>query len=135
MAALTFPDPGSSTTYTADNGATYSYDGEKWVTTGSPAFVPLSGAAMSGSVTVPERTITTEFDLSEGPYWTAGAIDIPNPTNAIAGMSGLIRLTDAPTSWDSNYSFSGDAPAEVGMVPFYVEGPSSIIIGKVTPGA
>ena len=134
MAVLSFPDPAVSTSY-FENGISYVYDGEKWVTSGQAAYVPLTGAAMSGSVTVPERTITdTEFDLATGPYWTAGAIDIPNPTNAIAGLSGLIRLTDAPTSWDSNYSFSGDVPAAAGMVPFYVESPTNIIVGKVTPG-
>ena len=135
MAVLSFPDPASTQTYT-ENGVTYVWDGQKWVTSGTTAFVPLSGAAMSGSTTVPERTVGATFDLSEGPYWTAGAIDIPNPTNAIAGMGGLIRLSAEPTSWGSYFYFSGGVtPTGTGNIPFYVESPTYICLGKVTPGA
>ena len=135
MAVLDFPTPVNGATYSA-NGITYVYDGEKWRATGDNVFVPESGGAMSGSVTVPERTITTAFDLSEGPYWTCGAIDIPNPTNAVAGMGGLIHLTGEPTSWGNYFYFSGGvAPTGTGNIPFYVESPTYICLGKITPGA
>ena len=129
---LNFPDPNNTTTYEA-NGISYKYDGEKWVSVQrSVGYVPTAGGEMSGSVTVPERTITALFDLATGPYWTCGAIDIPNPTNVIAGMSGLIRLTEAPISWGDMFTFFGDAPSEPGLVPFYVDGPSRVIIGNLT---
>lgn len=135
MAVLSFPNPAVLQTYT-ENNVTYSWDGQKWVASGDNAYVPKGGAAMDGSVTVPERTITTSFDLSTGPYWTCGAIDIPNPTNAISGMGGLIRLTGEPTSWGSNFSFSGgSAPTGVGTIPFYVESATVIRLGQLTPGA
>ena len=135
MAVLDFPTPVNGATYSV-NGITYIYDGEKWKATGDNVFVAESGGAMSGSVTVPERTITAAFDLSTGPYWTCGAIDIPNPTNAVAGMGGLIRLTGEPTSWGNYFYFSGGvAPTGTGNIPFYVESPTYICLGKITPGA
>ena len=135
MAVLNFPTKSPGATYT-ENNISYTYDGEKWVASGEGAYVPKGGAAMSGSVTVPERTITTAFDLSTGPYWTCGAIDIPNPTNAISGMGGLIRLTGEPTSWGNYFKFSGGvAPTGTGTIPFYVESATYICLGKITPGA
>ena len=75
MAVLNFPNKTPGATYT-QNGISYTYDGEKWVASGEGAYVPKGGAAMSGSVTVPERTINL-FDLSTGPYWTCGHF-VPN---------------------------------------------------------
>lgn len=135
MAVLDFPTPSEGVTYSV-NGITYTYSGGRWQAFGNDVYVANSGGAMSGSVTVPERTITTAFDLSEGPYWTCGAIDIPNPTNAVAGMGGLIRLTGEPTSWGNYFYFSGGvAPTGTGNIPFYVESPTYICLGKITPGA
>lgn len=136
MTVLNFPDPNSVQTYT-ENNITYTWDGKKWKASGDDVYVAKSGTAMSGSVTVPERTITSlAFDLSTGPYWTCGAIDVPNPTNAVAGMGGLIRITDEPTSWGSYFKFPDNvAPTGTGTVPFYVESNSYICIGQITPGA
>ena len=135
MAVLNFPTPSAGLTYTV-NGITYTYDGAKWTANGDDVFVPESGGVMSGSVSVPERTITTSFDLSEGPYWTSGGGDIPNPTNAVAGMGGLINFTGEATSWGNYFYFSeGGAPTGTGKVPFYVQSPTYICLGKITPGA
>lgn len=95
----------------------------------------LAGGALTGSITTPERTITAgAFDLATGPYWTCGAIAIPNPTNAVSGMSGLIRLTAAPTSWAANFKFEGGVAPAVStvpaIVPFYVESTSVIRMGQ-----
>ena len=137
MTVLSFPNPNSVQTY-YENGINYSWDGQKWTASADSAqYVPLTGEQMSGSVTVPERTITvSSFDLSTGPYWTCGAIDVPNPTNAVSGMGGLIRMTDLPTSWGSYYKFPGGVmPTQTGIIPFYVESANYICLGNVTPGA
>ena len=136
MAVLSFPDPTLEQTYFA-NGINYSWDGQKWTASSETGeYVLTAGDTMTGSVNVPERVITTSaFDLSTGPYWTCGAIDVPNPTNAAAGMGGLIRLSAEPTSWGDNFHFSGGvAPTGSGMIPFYVESASYIVLGNVTAG-
>ena len=124
--------------WNSNDGKLYVYyvqtDGkEQWVEA-SPSGA-FNGGVVENSITTPERTITTEFDLSTGPFWTAGAIDIPNPTNAVNGMGGLIRLTDAPTSWGVNFTFVNDvAPSAAGTVPFYVVSGTEISLGYLTPG-
>ena len=80
-------------------------------------------------MTQTERTITTAFDLATGNFWTCGAIAIPNPTNAVAGMSGLIRLTAAPTGWGGNFSTAPTPKVFPSIVPFYVESPTKIRLG------
>ena len=102
-------------------------------------FLPLSGGALTGSVTATERTITAgAFDLATGNFWTCGAIAIPNPTHAKAAMSGLIRLTAAPTGWGGNFKHAGGsatAPtAFPAIVPFYVQSASVILVGKPVEG-
>ena len=96
-------------------------------------------AALAGSVSSTERTITTStFDLATGNFWTCGAIAIPNPTNAVAGTSGLIRVTAAPTSFGSNFDFPGGtytAPTTFpAVVPYYVVSSSQILLGSFTQG-
>lgn len=96
-------------------------------------------ASLAGSVSSTERTITAgAFDLSTGNFWTCGAIAIPNPTNQVAGTSGLIRVTAAPTSFASNFKFpsgSYTAPSTFpAIVPFYVQASGTILMGKWTEG-
>jgi hypothetical protein len=91
--------------------------------------LPKAGGNMTGSVTATERTITGAMDLATGNFWTCGAIAIPNPTNAVAGMSGLIRLTAAPTGWGSAFHGTPNPTAFPSIVPFYVESGSVIRIG------
>ena len=93
-------------------------------------YLPLAGGVMTGSATTPERTITAgAFNLATGPYWTAGSITIPNPTNAVSGMSGLIRLTSAPIGWGGNFSTPPAPTVFPSIVPFYVESATSIRLG------
>ena len=100
--------------------------------------LPKAGGNMTGSVTATERTITGAMDLATGNFWTCGAIAIPNPTNAVAGMSGLIRLTAAPTSWAGNFKHAGGAAPTIAafpaIVPFFVSGASTILCGKPVEG-
>ena len=97
------------------------------------------GGNLTGGVTATERTITAgAWDLATGNFWTAGAIAVPNPTNAVAGMSGLIRLTDAPTGWGTNIKHPGGAAESISSFPavvaFYVESSSVILLSKATQG-
>jgi hypothetical protein len=100
--------------------------------------LPKAGGNMTGSVTATERTITGAMDLATGNFWTCGAIAIPNPTNAVAGMSGLIRLTAAPTSWAGNFKHAGGAAPTIAafpaIVPFFVSSPTTILCGKPVEG-
>jgi hypothetical protein len=109
------------------------------VDTSLAAKLNKAGDVATGSITTPERTITAaDFDLATGPYWTCDAIAVPNPTNAVAGMSGLIRLTAAPTSWAGNFKHAGGAAPTIAafpaIVPFYVSGASTILCGKPVEG-
>ena len=95
----------------------------------------LGSAVFNGSITTPEQTVTSiAFDLSAGPFWLIpGSFDVPDPTNAVAGMSGLIRFTAAPNSWGSAFQFAGGtpvAPTKLPAVsPFYVQASGSIYVG------
>ena len=94
-------------------------------------FLPLVGGNLTGGVTATERTITAgAFDLATGNFWTCGAIAIPNPTNAVAGMSGLIRLTAAPSGWGGNFSTAPTPTVFPSIVPFYVESANKIRLGS-----
>ncbi len=93
----------------------------------------------SGGVYGNETTITaSDFDLNDGNFFTCGAIAIPNPTNGVAGMSGLIRVTAAPTSFGSNWDFPGGsytAPTTFPAVaPFYVVSSTQFYLGNWTEG-
>ena len=98
-------------------------------------YLPLAGGEMSGSVTTLEQTVTSiGFDLSAGPFWLIpGGIDVPDPTNAVAGMSGLIRFTAAPNSWGSAFQFAGGTPVSPtklpAVSPFYVQASGSVYVG------
>ena len=103
------------------------------------AALPKAGGQMTGALTTTERTITAgAFDLSTGNSWTCGAIAVPNPTNGVAGQTGVIRVTAAPTGWGSNFKFPGGtaiAPtAFPAMVPFYVQDASTILVGTAIEG-
>ena len=88
-------------------------------------------AKFAGGVTQPERTITAgAFNLATGNFWTCGAIAIPNPTNAVAGMSGLIRLTAAPSGWGGHFSTAPTPTVFPSIVPFYIESATSVRLGR-----
>jgi len=134
MTVLNFPaSPTLNDTYT-ENNVIYTWDGTKWTANNAVSlddrYVFKAGDVVTGSLTTPERTITAvAFDLATGPYWTCGAISIPNPTNAVAGMTGTIRLTAAPTGWGSNFSTPPAPTVFPSIVPFFVESTSQIRLG------
>ena len=102
-------------------------------------FLPLAGGNMTGSVTATYRDVTAgAFDLSTGNLWRCGGIAIPNPTNAVAGMSGLIVFTGAPTGWGNNFAFPGGSQPSITTVPavapFVVLDSGTILVGNVTEG-
>ena len=120
--------------FNSDNGRLFIYySGDVWVDA-SPAG-QFNGGVVENSVTSPERTITSgAFDISTGCFWTCGSIDVPNPTNAVAGMTGTIRFTGTPTSWGSAFKFSDGvpvAPTPPAIVAFYVQDSANILIGGV----
>ena len=91
----------------------------------------FNGGEVTTSITTPERTITAgAFDLSTGPYWTCGAIAIPNPTSAVSGMAGLIRVTAEPTTWGSNFSTAPTPTVFPSIIPFYVQSATSVRLGQ-----
>jgi len=101
--------------------------------------VQTTGATMTGALVNTERTITSgAFDLSQGNVWTCGAITVPNPTNAVNGQSGLIRITSGPVVWGSNFKFPGGAAPTIStfpsIIPYYVQSSSVILMGSVTEG-
>jgi len=86
-----------------------------------------------------ERTITAgAFDLSTGNLWTVGAITVPNPTNAVAGQTGAIRITAGPVVWSSNFKFPGGTAPTIAtfpaVIPYYVSGSSTILMGNAVAG-
>ena len=98
-----------------------------------------TGGTLTGALISTERTITSaSFDLSQGNIWTCGAITVPNPTNAVNGQSGLIRITSGPVVWSSNFKFPGGAAPTISaypsIIPYYVQSSSVILMGSVTEG-
>jgi len=87
-----------------------------------------------------ERTITAgAFDLATGNLWTVGAITVPNPTNAVAGQTGAIRITAGPVVWSGNFKFPGGTGSPTiatfpAIIPYYVQDASTILMGNVTEG-
>jgi hypothetical protein len=86
-----------------------------------------------------ERTITAgAFDLSTGNLWTCGAITVPNPTNAVAGQTGAIRITAGPVVWSANFKFPGGTAPTIAtfpaVIPYYVSGSSTILMGNAVAG-
>ena len=92
----------------------------------------------TATVQTTERTITGTFDLATGNHWTCGAITVPAPTNAVAGTSGLIRITAGPVVWNAVFKFPGGVAPTIAafpaIIPFYVQGTSNILMGNVAEG-
>jgi hypothetical protein len=85
-------------------------------------------------------TAAGAWNLANGNLWQTsdGADDdtIANPTNANAGMSGLIWTRAEITTWGDNFDFAGGtAPASVpanSVIPFFVRADNVIAIGAAT---
>jgi len=101
------------------------------------------GLSTTGQVTGNETAITAGaggWDLSSGNNWTLGAVVVPQPTNGVAGQSGTVTVTAAPTSWPAGGTLkyaSGTAPAPTSfpaVIPFYVQSANSVLLGRPTEG-
>ena len=93
----------------------------------------------TATVQTTERTITAgAFDLATGNHWTCGAITVPAPTNAVAGTSGLIRITAGPVVWNAVFKFPGGVAPTIAsfpaILPFYVQSSSNILMGNIAEG-
>ena len=94
---------------------------------------------MTGGVTATVRTVTASaFDLATGNLWECGGIAVPNPTNAVAGMTGVIVFSAAPTAFSTFFKFPDGATISPSsfpaVVPFYVASASEILLGKPVEG-
>jgi len=108
-----------------------SYDANTVKTNALPTFTVATRST--------ERTITEgAFDLSTGNLWTCGAITVPNPTNAVAGQTGAIRITAGPVVWSANFKFPGGTAPTIAtfpaVIPYYVSGSSTILMGNAVAG-
>jgi hypothetical protein len=103
---------------------------------------PRGTLEVDGAVLQPMEDITAAgaWNLANGNLWQTsdGADDdtIANPTNANAGMSGLIWTRAEITTWGDNFDFAGGtAPASVpanSVIPFFVRADNVIAIGAAT---
>lgn len=96
-------------------------------------------AVITAQRSMTERTITAgAFDLATGNLWTCGAIAIPNPTNGVAGQVGVIRVTAAPASFDTQWDHPGGsytAPTDFpALAPFFVISSTQFLLGSWTEG-
>jgi len=129
----TDPTSGNSWQWDGTKWVSYAVDSAIWQRAGTVVSPRNAGDQLNldGGVSADERTITAgAFDLATGNFWTVGAIAIPNPTNAVAGASGLIRVTAAPTGWGTNFSTAPTITTVPAIIPFYVESSSSIRLGQ-----
>jgi hypothetical protein len=133
-AASTYQTQAGMSSYvaTSDIGVTVQgYDADTVKTDVLPTFTVATRTT--------ERTITSgAFDLATGNLWTVGAITVPNPTNAVAGQTGAIRITAGPVVWSGNFKFPGGVAPTIAtfpaIIPYYVEGSSTILMGTVVEG-
>ena len=96
-------------------------------------------AVITAQRSMTERTITANaFDLATGNLWTCGNIAIPNPTNGVAGQVGVIRVTAAPASFDTQWDHPGGsytAPTDFpAIAPFFVISSTQFLLGSWTEG-
>jgi hypothetical protein len=102
-------------------------------------YLPLAGGNLTGGVTQTVKAITpSSWDLEDGNLWEVGGIDVPNPINLVAGMTGAIVIVAAPTSWGAFCKFPGGTPvapsAVPAVVPYYVRSTTEILIGSAVEG-
>jgi hypothetical protein len=108
--------------------------------------ISLGTGVAGGSLSTPVTAISAGaggFDMSKGNFWTnnlAAGTEIPAPTNAVAGTSGLIWTTTQANTWNGAFDHPAgtviDAAAD-SIIPFYVEtggATPNILLGYPTEG-
>lgn len=104
------------------------------------AALARTGGTMTGGVYQTVRTISNNstWNMATGNLWHFAGGTIANPSNATAGMSGLIRVAAAISGWGTNFDFPGGtavAPAAFpALIPYYVSGTNVIMIGTPIEG-
>ena len=92
----------------------------------------LSGGTMTGALCSTEVAIAADkFDLSDGNFFSAGAIAVPNPTGGVPGQSGLIRFTAVPTSLGDQIKLPNNFNiTAASIVPFYLRPDGTLLLGN-----
>ena len=100
------------------------------------AALARAGGTMTGGVYQTVRTIgnNSTWNMTTGNLWTFGGGTLANPSNATAGMTGVIWITGAVTGYGSNFSTN---PTVAGnqVVPYYVTANNVIRLGLAVAGA
>ena len=97
---------------------------------------------VAGTVSIAQNAITAgagNWNLANGNFWTLGAVVIPNPTNIVAGVSGLIVNTAAatwPAAGGAVFQYANNTPPNItefpAVIPFYCTNNTTIFIGTPT---
>ena len=132
MTVLNFPSP-SASPYEV-NGVRYTWDGEAWVAAGGgDTYLKVEGGNITGPITSVENQISGSWDLSDGPFFRFDGGTVPAFTNAVAGASGLIRVTAAIDGWTGNVvplDVTLPSPTSFpSIVPYYVQNTGTVLLG------
>ena len=118
------------------NGVRYTWDGEAWVAAGGgDVYLKASGGNITGAITSVETDITsTTWDLEDGPFFRFAGGTVPAFQGAVAGASGLIRVTGAITGWNGNVvPLDSSLPSPTSfpsIIPYYVSDSSTVLLGS-----
>ena len=95
-------------------------------------YLQLIGDTLTGAIRQTPQTIPNNgaWDLDTGNYWHFAGGTIANPTNATAGMSGLIYVTASITGWGTNFTNTHDAGSFPAVIPFYINADNTIRLGN-----
>ena len=103
---------------------------------------PRTFLDVNGLVSIDQNAITAgagNWNLNNGNFWTLGAVVVPNPTNMVAGMSGLIVNTAAatwPAAGGATFQYAANTPPNItefpAVIPFYCTNNTTIFIGTPT---
>ena len=104
--------------------------------------VPDTLLDVAGTVSIAQNAITAvagSWNLANGNFWTLGAVVVPNPTNIVAGVSGLIVNTAAatwPAAGGAVFQYAANTPPNItefpAVIPFYCTNNTTIFIGTPT---
>ena len=133
--------------YDTDINALLYWDGTTWREVSNTAvggdFLPLGGGNLTGGVTQTIRELTANnFNLRTGNIWNCAggaAFTVPEPTNMVAGMTGIIRFVTAPAGWagaaGDPFAFPGGTaitPGDNSVIPYYVRANNQMLLGFPT---
>ena len=99
------------------------------------AALARTGGTMTGGVYQTVRTISNNaaWDMSTGNLWTFAGGTLANPSNATAGMTGVILCTGAITAYGGNFTTQPATATTPCVVPYYVTATDTIRLGLASP--